>query len=102
MSRRVSRFFDIFGGQYVTLYTKIITEQTSVSEEHSSSLSAPMGVSGYLLDHDSEHYYLGDTPDEVNFFVKKEDTSWGGVSEPKTEHDKLLDVAAPSNKEELN
>lgn len=51
----------------------------------------PLSVQGYILDMDDDFLYVGETPLEIKFAVKREDVRYLEIIEPKTIFDHMLD-----------
>lgn len=56
----------------VTTKTKISANYTGTNNEPMSA-STSLTLQGYLLNSDEHNYYMGDTPQEISFWIQKND-----------------------------
>jgi hypothetical protein len=72
MNNDDSLFFSIFNGELVYITTELtITGSIQLDMQHNGAVKEPMAVKGYLLDEDSDYYYLGDDAKEITQCVMK-------------------------------
>lgn len=74
--------FKNFVGQVVELLCKIKIDN---GEE-----SYPMLIQGYLIDYDSDNYYIGHSPIEIDQFVAREIVVHGSLMQPADSAKELL------------
>lgn len=96
-------FFLAFIGQLVSITVGINSEVNFEDENGATVQSLPMTYEGILLDQDSDYYYLGKSPNEIEQAVRKSRVIHIGVVEQKTLFDEILDtVQVPQKKDESN
>lgn len=96
-------FSSTFLGEYVGIMTKMKSTIVQESEESSVTQTAPMLLKGYLLDMDTNYYYLGDTANEVSQAIKKVQVFHIEIEKPMDALDHMLEgIETPSNKKAYN
>lgn len=97
------KFYEIFVGEYMQ-FIMDATQHSSIVEEETGqviSQESPMTVSGYLLEHDSHHYYLGVSPLAVSHAIRKNSYFLATISDPDGFNMDELEISNVP-KEELN
>lgn len=84
-------FAQNFIGQYMDLMINLYHSQESHNEEGILLQKDPMAVRGYILDIDEEFIYMGDTPDGINRFVRKDLIAGGDIVIEKDELEDKFD-----------
>lgn len=96
-------FFLAFIGQLVSITVGINSDVNFSDENGATVQSIPMTYEGILLDQDSDYYYLGRTPSEIEQAVRKSRVVHIGIVEQKTLFDEILEtVQIPNKKDEIN
>lgn len=76
-----------FIGQEMEFMLNIYHRSEGHNEEGVLIQQNPMAVRGYVLDIDEEFVYLGDTPNGINRFVRKDLIAGGDIVNPDKEND---------------
>lgn len=98
-----SPFFLTFIGEKLRLMThQKITESVEV-EEGTQVVETNLTLSGYLLDLDNEYYYLGLTPSEVSFALRKTDVFLIEIERLSSAYEEILEnVESPEDDKGYN
>lgn len=98
-----SIFYKTFIGEYVFLLTAIMTSKAEVHDEQMIEVNKPIKLLGYLLDMDSEYYYVGETPNKISQAIKIQDVCHVEIAEFRDSKDELLDrFDIPNDPTEIN
>lgn len=93
----MSPLLKTFIGEYIEFLVK-----TSVIDDETEGV-LPLPVQGYLLDMDSEFLYLGDSPLNINKFIKKDLIIYGEVTKQKTVYDQIIEqIEIPNKDDKIN
>lgn len=102
MSDKTSLFEWTFLNKFVEILTPIYRKHIQGNEEGVSDETIPIVLQGYLINIDKERLYLGDTPDEINQAVFKEDVRIIRVVKEDNSYDEIMDSMPDGKKENMN
>lgn len=77
-------FAQNFVGQEVEFIMSVYFKQEDHSEEGSLIQQNPLAVRGFVLDIDDDYIYLGDTPNGITRFVRKNLIAGGDIVKEST------------------
>lgn len=90
MDKKDNRFMECFAGEEVEFILKVNFKTEDHSEEGSSIQENPLAVRGFVIDMDDENVYLGDTPDGITRFVRRDTLAGGEIVKTSDGFDELL------------
>jgi hypothetical protein len=96
MSKRknISKLFEIFTGERVSIWVKKDMMQTMLDNKGNLKTSAQPGVlGGFLIEEDDEYFYFGHVPETIAFAVKKDSIIQLGILEDTDLVDRLQEQA---------
>lgn len=76
---KINLFLENFLGEEVELILTVYFKNEEHSEEGSIIQKNPLAVKGFVIDIDDEYIYLGDTPDGITRFVRKDLVAGGDI-----------------------
>lgn len=71
--RKTKKKKHIFLNEYLLLTTKLQVNRTNSDENGASQEVKPLQLKGWLISEDGTHLYLGDEPDEISFYIRKDE-----------------------------
>lgn len=101
-AQNLSRFFEIFCGEYLQIIIDKEIETVEQSETHSKQTKIPVAINGYLTDEDDQFLYIGYMPDSINQAIRKEYIIHVEVSEEQTIMDELIASGEVPDESEFN
>lgn len=94
MKKETKESYDLFLnfiGEFVEILTPIYRKHIQGDESGVSDETIPIVIQGYILDMDDHRLYIGDTPEEVNQCIFKEDARIIRIVKENNPYDDLLD-----------
>lgn len=68
---KISKFFELFCGEYVMIIINKEAEETIQTETKIKSTKHPLVVTGYIIEEDDEYLFLGHDPQLISQAIKK-------------------------------
>lgn len=91
-----------FAKEYVEMILSASSSVSSLDTNVPLSETSPLVVRGYLLDEDSQYYYLGDESTNIMAAVRKNNVITITIGKEKSVYDELLSSLDVPNKGEGN
>ena len=96
-------FMQTFIGEKVEIVAQIYQHHTEETQDGMRGISAPLIIHGYILDVDSDFFYIGDGPHEITRCIRKDLVGFVEVLQERSEFDAILEqMPTPTKKEEEN